>query len=141
MTISALGAGCYFSGESFAGLELGIGLSVDYAAHVAHAFLNAESREDDHNARTTRALIAVRYIGAAVTYGAGSTLLALSMLSFSTSYVFTAFFRIFLLVITFGLWHGLFFLPVIFTIIGPRSLHVTQLQPMSEKVAMADDEN
>ncbi|XP_032683740.1 patched domain-containing protein 3-like isoform X2 [Odontomachus brunneus] len=121
------------------GLELGIGLSVDYAVHVAHAFLNAESREDDHNARTTRALIAVRYIGAAVAYGAGSTLLALSMLSISSSYVFITLFKIFFLVVIFGLWHGLFFLPVMFTIIGPRSLHVTKLQPMSEKVA--DDES
>lgn len=140
MLFSALSVGCYFNGESFAGLELGIGLSVDYAAHVAHAFLNAESRQDDPDARTTRALKAVRHIGAAVAYGAGSTLLALSMLSFSTSYVFTAFFRIFFLVIMFGLWHGLFFLPVVLTILGPRSLRVIQPQPMSEK-AVSDDEN
>ncbi|EFN85001.1 Niemann-Pick C1 protein [Harpegnathos saltator] len=124
------------------GLELAIGLSVDYAAHVAHAFLNAKSRQDDCDSRTTRALVAVRHIGAAVAYGAGSTMLAISMLAFSTSYVFTGFFRIFFLVIVFGLWHGLFFLPIVLSIIGPRSLRiVTQPQPMSEKAPMADDEN
>ncbi|XP_024875784.1 NPC intracellular cholesterol transporter 1-like isoform X1 [Temnothorax curvispinosus] len=125
------------------GLELAVGLSVDYAAHVAHAFLNAESREDDDNARRTRTLTAVRHIGAAVAYGAGSTFLAVSLLAFSTSYVFVAFFRIFSLVIMFGLWHGLILLPVILSTIGPQSLRVIQQpQPMSEKaIAAADDED
>lgn len=123
------------------GLELGVGLSVDYAAHVAHAFLNAESREDDDNARRTRTLIAVRHIGAAVAYGAGSTLLAASMLSFSSSYVFITFFRIFFLVILFGLWNGLFLLPVVLSSIGPQSLRVIkQPQPMSEKAITATDD-
>ncbi|KMQ95278.1 patched domain-containing protein 3-like protein [Lasius niger] len=123
-----------------AGLQLAIGLSVDYAAHVAHTFLHTESPKDDDDApRTTRALIAVRHIGAAVAYGAGSTLLAVSMLAFSTSYVFIAFFRIFFLVILFGLWHGLIMLPVVLSIIGPPSLHATQRQPMS--VAVVDDED
>lgn len=115
---------------------------MDYAAHVAHAFLNAESQEDDDNARMTRALIAVRHIGAAVAYGAGSTLLAVSMLSFSKSYIFTAFFRIFSLVILFGLWHGLILLPVVLSTIGPRSLRVIKRpQPMCEKAVITDNED
>jgi predicted RND superfamily exporter protein len=119
---------------------LAVGLSVDYAAHVAHAFLNIESQEGDKNARTTRVLTAVKHIGAAVIYGAGSTLLAISMLAFSTGYVFTAFFRIFFLVILFGLWHGLILLPVVLSTIGPQSLHVIQrLQPLSEKVNNDED--
>ena len=73
--------------------------------------------------RRSRILTAVRHIGAAVTYGAGSTLLALSLLVFSKAYVFRAFFKIFLLVIVFGLWHGLLLLPVVLSTIGPRSLH------------------
>lgn len=114
---------------------------MDYAAHVAHAFLNAESREDDKNARRTRILIAVRHIGAAVAYGAGSTFIAVSMLGFSSSYVFGAFFRIFCLVILFGLWHGLFLLPVVLSSIGPQSLRVIQQpQPMSEKAIGANDD-
>lgn len=123
------------------GLQLAIGLSVDYAAHVAHAFLHTESRKDDDAAsRTTRALIAVRNIGAAVAYGAGSTLIAVLMLAFSSSYIFIAFFRIFFLVILFGFWYGLIMLPVVLSIIGPPSLRVTQRrQPMS--VAVVDDED
>lgn len=138
----SIGAGCCFTGDFFAGLELAVGLSVDYAAHVAHAFLNAESSPDDGDSRTTRALIAVRHIGAAVAYGAGSTMIAVSLLGFSSSYVFMSFFRIFFLVIVFGLWHGLLFLPVVLSIIGPRSLRVRQPQQLApEKVAIADDEN
>lgn len=122
------------------GLQLAIGLSVDYAAHVAHAFLHTESRKNDAAPRTTRALISVRHIGAAVAYGAGSTLIAVLMLAFSSSYIFISFFRIFFLVILFGLWHGLIMLPVVLSIIGPPSLHVTQQrQPMS--VAVVDDED
>lgn len=104
------------------GLELAVGLSVDYAAHVAHAFLIAKSQDGKLN-RRSRILTAVRHIGAAVTYGAGSTLLALSLLVFSRAYVFQSFFKIFLLVIVIGLWHGLFLLPVVLSTIGPRSLH------------------
>lgn len=105
------------------GLELAVGLSVDYAAHVAHAFLNSKAR-DGTGDRSARTLIAVRHIGAAVLYGAGSTLLAQSLMAFSESYVFQTFWRIFVLVIFFGLWHGLILLPVILSTIGPRSLHL-----------------
>ncbi|KAL6447550.1 hypothetical protein ACFW04_000040 [Cataglyphis niger] len=135
----------YFWGQSIdmvssIGLQLAIGLSVDYAAHVAHVFLHTETSEDDDASRTTRALITVRHIGAAVAYGAGSTLIAVSMLAFSTSYVFIAFFKIFFMVILFGLWHGLIMLPVVLSIIGPSSLRVTQRpQPMS--AAVVDDED
>lgn len=103
------------------GLELAVGLSVDYAAHVAHAFLNSKV-PDKGNDRTPRALSAVKHIGAAVVYGAGSTLLALSLLATSEAYVFRSFFKIFVLVVVFGLWHGLIFLPVVLSTIGPRAL-------------------
>ncbi|XP_034936281.1 NPC intracellular cholesterol transporter 1-like [Chelonus insularis] len=106
-------------------LELAVGLSVDYAAHVAHAFLNSNAPNNERN-RSARALIAVRHIGAAVLYGAGSTLLSQSLLAFSEAYVFRTFFKIFFLVILFGLWHGLLLLPVILSTIGPRSLHLNK---------------
>lgn len=117
---------------------MGIGLCVDYAAHVAHAFINAACIDGSED-RTKRAHIAVRYIGAAVAYGAGSTLLALSMMAFSESYVFHAFLKIFVLVILFGLWHGLFLLPVILSTIGPRSLRSHKSPESLEKMEDTDD--
>ncbi|KAI4503226.1 hypothetical protein M0802_001448 [Mischocyttarus mexicanus] len=118
------------------GLELAVGLSVDYAAHVAHAFLNTSSKENNSQDRKIRALIAVKHIGAAVAYGAGSTLLALSMLAFSDAYVFRAFFKIFFLVILFGLWHGLLFLPIVLSTVGPRSLRHNKKQHSNDPNAM-----
>lgn len=128
----------YYINSCFPGLELGIGLCVDYAAHVAHAFINAASVSGNED-RTKRAHIAVRYIGAAVAYGAGSTLLALSMMVFSDSYVFHAFLKIFVLVILFGLWHGLFLLPVILSTIGPGSLRSHKEPESPEKVEDTGD--
>lgn len=124
------------------GLELAVGLSVDYAAHVAHAFLNASTEDKKVQDRKTRTLIAVKHIGAAVAYGAGSTLLALSMLAFSDAYVFRAFFKIFFLVIIFGLWHGLFLLPIVLSTIGPRSLRTPNVRHSirsPEKVTLEDE--
>ncbi|XP_059611969.1 patched domain-containing protein 3-like [Phlebotomus argentipes] len=95
------------------GLQLAVGLCVDYAAHIGHSFLTVTGT------RNQRALSTLMHIGEAVLYGGGSTLLALSLLATSKAYIFTSFFKIFLLVILFGLFHGIVFLPVILSIVGP----------------------
>lgn len=97
------------------GLQLAVGLCVDYAAHIGHTFLTITKAT-----KTERSLETVLHIGAAVLYGGGSTLLALAMLSGSEAYTFQAFFKIFVLVIGFGLFHGIVFLPVILSIVGPK---------------------
>lgn len=96
------------------GLELAIGLCVDYAAHVGHSFLTFTQ-----GSRNERAFQTVTSIGTAVLLGGGSTLLSLSLLSMSKAYTFQSFFKIFLLVIIFGLYSGLLFLPVVLSLIGP----------------------
>jgi Niemann-Pick C1 protein len=98
------------------GLELAIGLCVDYAAHIGHTFLTTTGES-----RTDRAFKTVTSIGNAVLLGGGSTFLSLSLLSMSKAYTFQTFFKIFLLVITFGLYNGLLFLPVILSLIGPKA--------------------
>ncbi|CAH2105365.1 unnamed protein product [Euphydryas editha] len=98
------------------GLELAIGLCVDYAAHVGHTFLTISE-----GSRNERALKTVTSIGTAVLLGGGSTLLSLSLLSMSKAYTFQSFFKIFLLVILFGLFNGLLFLPVVLSLIGPAA--------------------
>lgn len=94
-------------------LELGIGFCVDYAAHIGHKFLTVYGTNQERSLKT------VTSIGAAVMYGGGSTLLSLCVLSLSEAYVFKAFFKIFSLVIIFGLFNGLLFLPVVLSFIGP----------------------
>lgn len=71
------------------GLELAVGLCVDYAAHVGHTFLTVTN--GDRNERTLETIL---HIGAAVLYGGGSTLLALAMLANSEAYTFNAFFKV-----------------------------------------------
>ena len=52
-------------------------------------------------------------MGPAVFNGGFSTFLAFALLMTSKSFVFVTFFKIFFLVVGFGLYHGLVFLPVV----------------------------
>ena len=96
-------------------LVIAIGLCVDYSVHITHRFLYEEGT---HNERT---VATVQNIGPAVFNGGFSTFLAFILLAGSRSHVFSSFFKIFFLVVTFGLFHGLIFLPVILSLIGPSS--------------------
>ena len=52
-------------------------------------------------------------MGPAVFNGGFSTFLAFALLMMSQSYVFKSFFKVFFLIVLFGLFHGLVFLPVV----------------------------
>lgn len=69
-------------------LVLAVGLCVDFAAHIGHTFLKMTGT------RQERALNTVKYIGVATINGAFSTLLAISVLGFSTAYIFSTFFKV-----------------------------------------------
>ena len=69
-------------------IVLAIGLCVDYAVHIAHAFLTSEGT------RQERATSAVRLIGMAVLNGGITTFLALFFCSFSSAHVFITFFKV-----------------------------------------------
>ncbi|CAH0729250.1 unnamed protein product, partial [Brenthis ino] len=116
------------------GLELAIGLCVDYAAHVGHTFLTITQ-----GSRHERAYQTVTSIGSAVLLGGGSTLLSLSLLSMSKAYTFQSFFKIFLLVIIFGLFNGLCFLPVVLSLIGPRAHKVHDESDKSQEAVELSD--
>jgi len=107
-------------------LIIAIGLCVDYSAHIAHAFMGAKG------SRRERAHTALTDIGPAVFNGGFSTFLAFVLLAGSKSHVFSSFFKIFFLVVLFGLYNGLIFLPIILSIMGPRSYH-TETTPTTEK--------
>jgi len=94
-------------------LIIAIGLCVDYSAHVTHRFLVETGSKDQ------RIVATMQNIGPAVFNGGFSTFLAFILLAGSKSHVFTSFFKIFFLVVTFGLFHGLIFLPVILSLVGP----------------------
>nr|XP_045610893.1 protein patched homolog 2-like [Procambarus clarkii] len=94
-------------------LVLAVGLCVDYAAHVGHTFMTK------HGTRDQRARQTVATIGPAVLNGGFTTFLAFVFLVNSTSHVFLSFFKIFVGVCLYGVYHGLVFLPVLLSMVGP----------------------
>ena len=98
-------------------LSVGLGLAVDYSAHIAHAFMAMPGKS-----KNDRIKHAVIEIGPAVFNGGFSTYLAFAILMFSQSFAFTIFFKVFFLVVVFGLYHGLVFLPVVLSVIGPAPI-------------------
>merc|ERR1712241_1491920 len=109
-------------------IVISIGLCVDYSVHVAHAFLANSGTRDE------RVKLALTEIGPAVFNGGFSTFLAFVLLAGSKSHVFMTFFKVFLLVVVFGLYNGLFVLPVVLSLIGPASYHNKIVQPPGEEV-------
>merc|ERR1712128_314921 len=95
-------------------IVLAIGLCVDYSVHIGHAYLVSES-----GGREERARQAVASIGPAVFNGGFTTFLALVLLGASSSHVFQSFFKVFVLTVLFGLFHGLLLFPVLLSLLGP----------------------
>ena len=89
-------------------ITVAMGLSVDYSAHIAHAFL--VSKDQVSEKKVTAALLK---IGPAVFNGGFSTLLAFSPLMLAKDFIAKLFFRVFALVVLFGLFNGLFFVPAV----------------------------
>jgi len=94
---------------------IAIGLCVDYAVHICHAFLTVSGSKRE------RAKAALVDMGPAVLNGGVSTLIAFILLLSSDSYFFLTFFKIFFLTVLFGVWHGLVLLPVLLSLFGPEA--------------------
>ena len=93
---------------------MSIGFSVDFAAHICHGYMISDG--ENRNERMKSGIIRS---GAPVFHGAISSLLGVVILAFAKSYIFYSFFQVMSLVITFGILHALFLLPVILSAIGP----------------------
>jgi len=99
-----------------------VGLAVDYSAHIAHAFGDATGNSED------KALEALSRIGPSVLHALLSTVVAMSVLAFTETYVVRVFFKTLLLVTLIAGAQGLFLLPVLLAMFGnsdPEKAHST----------------
>ncbi|XP_033107661.1 patched domain-containing protein 3-like isoform X2 [Anneissia japonica] len=93
-----------------------IGFSVDFSAHITYSYTIAPGKT-----KKMRMNNALFLLGMPMLQGAVSTILGVLTLAFSSYYIFRTLFKTLFLVIVFGLYHGLFVLPVLLSLFGPTS--------------------
>lgn len=115
-------------------LVLAVGFSVDYSAHIAHAFLHSNGTSGDERARD-----ALSSIGKSVVCGGFSTWLAVVLLPFSNSYLFErVIFWSMTFTVGFGMFHGLVVLPVLLSLVHDfRQWHSGQEGAISDPTVKA----
>eukprot|EP00752_Nemacystus_decipiens_P014689 g13085.t1 len=89
-------------------LIMAVGLVVDYMVHIVHFFLH----QDPTIAKDLRIGRALGEIGPSVVVGAITTFLGIMPMAFANNVIFRVFFRMFFVIITFGFFHGVVFIPV-----------------------------
>jgi predicted RND superfamily exporter protein len=75
---------------------------VDFSTHVCHAFVQSED-----NDRNRRVELALNRSGGSILSGALSTIIGVSMLIFSNSFIFFSFFKVMFLAMVFGLMYSM----------------------------------
>uniref|UniRef100_A0A8R1HR87 SSD domain-containing protein n=1 Tax=Caenorhabditis japonica TaxID=281687 RepID=A0A8R1HR87_CAEJA len=119
---------------------MAIGFSVDYSAHVCYHYYCARKQElYSKNEMITRVLQAV---GRPVIEASLTTLLCMAPLFVVPVYMIRSFAKTVTLVTTFGLLHGLFFLPVVlyFIPLDPPKHSLPSFTPSTQPLVLQDDE-
>jgi Niemann-Pick C1 protein len=119
------------NGASYVSIVMAIGLLVDYVMHVTLRF-----QESCKATRNEKARDVLESTGASVLLGGMSTFLAIIPLVFASSDILMVFVISLVSVVLLGLLHGLMFLPVVLSLIGPignKSQTVNEAQTIQSK--------
>lgn len=98
-------------------LVTSLGFGVEFCNHIAMNFAKQTGKT-----RQERAMKAMNQMGSSVVVGIASTkFLGVLVLAFAPSTLFRLYyFRMYLFIILLGVWNGLFFLPVVLSLVGPK---------------------
>ena len=117
-----------FSGLSinpvtYVSVILSIGLIVDYIVHIMFRYC-----ESTGCTREERVLDSLSTMGSAIILGAMSTVLGVIPLAFTSSEIFLSVLIIFLSFVLLSLAHGLVYLPLLLSLIGPGAENIQSYQ-------------
>ncbi|OII71432.1 uncharacterized protein cubi_00810 [Cryptosporidium ubiquitum] len=107
---------------SMINLLLSMGFAVDYSTLMTHTFSHCCGKSRNH-----RMIESLGLMGAPVCHGAMSTFLGIVVLSGSSSYIFTVFFKMMLMVVGFGIFHGAVVLPILLSLVGRMPNHSSNI--------------
>jgi Niemann-Pick C1 protein len=120
--------GIQLNAVSLVNLVMCFGIGVEFTAHITRSFVVAEGD------RETRAKSALINMGSSVLSGITFTkFVGIIVLAFSKSQLFQVYyFRMYLCMVFVGAAHGLIFLPVFLSLVGPHADHKNGKQPGGE---------
>jgi len=107
--------GIQVNAVSLVNLAASVGIGLEFCVHVLHSFMEGTGGKEQ------RAAAALGDVGAAVFCGITATkLVGVAVLAFAKTAIFQVyFFKFYLALVVLGAAHGLIFLPVILSTIGP----------------------
>ncbi|CAG2238616.1 unnamed protein product [Mytilus edulis] len=109
-----------------------VGFSVDFSAHICHAYAHVPGENRDARVST-----ALDLAGGPILNGALSSVIGIVVLAFSKSYIFFSFFKVMFIVVVVGAMHAIFLLPVLLSWIGPI-YGTPETEPVNDKMKYSE---